>query len=125
MMLTAFGGLALVVAAVGTYGVIAYDVAQRGQELSVRVALGARAADIVRLVVAQGIAVAVAGVAIGLALALAVARWVQPLLFEQSARDPATYGGVGVALLLVAALASAVPALRAARTDPNGALRSD
>ncbi len=124
-MFVAFGILALLVAAVGLYGVITYNVAQRMHELGVRVALGARSGDVVRLVVGQGVRFAMAGVLVGLALALLAAKWIQPLLFQQSARDPATYAAVGAILLAVALLASAVPALRATRADPNSALRSD
>lgn len=124
-MFVAFGGLALLVAAVGLYGVIAYNVAQRMHELGVRIALGARAEHVVRLVVAQGVRVAAAGVLIGLLVSLAVARWIEPLLFRQPARDPLTYSIVAALLLLVALVASAVPALRATRADPNAALRSD
>ena len=124
-LFVAFGVLALLVAAVGLYGVITYNVAQRMHELGVRIALGAQAADVVRLVVGQGIRFAVAGVALGLALALLAAKWIQPLLFEQSARDPGTYGLVAAMLLSVALLASAMPAARATRADPNSALRSE
>jgi hypothetical protein len=124
-LFVAFGVLALLVAAVGLYGVISYNVAQRMHELGVRIALGAQSGDLVRLVVGQGVRFAGAGVAVGLALALLAARWIQPLLFRQSARDPATYGVVALLLLAVAVIASAVPSLRAARADPNSALRSD
>ena len=124
-MFVAFGVLALVVAAIGLYGVIAYSVTQRMHELGVRVALGARSHNIVRLVVGQGISFAAAGAAIGLAIALLAARWVQPLLFQESARDPVVFTFVGVAIALVAVAASAVPALRATRADPNVALRSE
>ncbi len=124
-MFVAFGVLALLVAAVGLYGVITYNVAQRMHELGVRIALGAQSADVVRLVVGQGVRFAVAGVALGLTLAWLAARWIQPLLFQQSAQDPATYGMVAALLLAVALLASALPALRATRADPNSALRSD
>lgn len=121
----AFGVLALLVAAVGLYGVMGYNVAQRMHELSVRVALGARAADVLRLVVGQGVRLVFAGSAIGLALALVASRWLQPLLFEQSARDPSVYGGVAVLMLVVALVACAVPASRAASADPNAALRAE
>ncbi|HEV8197136.1 MAG TPA: ABC transporter permease [Gemmatimonadales bacterium] len=124
-MFVAFGVLALLVAAVGLYGMITYNVAQRMHELGVRIALGAQARDLVRLVVGQGLRFAMSGVAIGLAAALILAGWVQPLLFHQSARDPVTYGVVGAMLLAVAVVASAMPALRATRADPNSALRSD
>jgi predicted permease len=124
-MFVAFGILALLVAAVGLYGVISYSVAQRMHELGVRIALGAQSADLVRLVVGQGVRFAGAGVGLGLGIALLAARWIQPLLFRQSARDPTTYGAVAGLLLVVALVASAVPARRATRADPNTALRSD
>jgi ABC-type antimicrobial peptide transport system permease subunit len=121
----AFGGLALVVAIVGLYGVISYTVAQRMHELGVRIALGASAGDVVRLVVWQGVRVTIAGVAIGLLLASLASRWVQPLLFRLSATDPATYLAVGAVMLSSALAASALPTLRALRADPNSALRSE
>ena len=124
-LFVAFGGLALLVAAVGLYGVIAYSVAQRAHELGVRIALGAQSAHVVRLVVGQGVKFALAGVGLGIAVALLVAHSIQPLLFQQSARDPVTYGGVAGLLILVALIASAVPACRATRADPNSALRAD
>jgi ABC-type antimicrobial peptide transport system permease subunit len=120
-----FGALALLVAVVGLYGVISYGVAQRMHELGVRVALGARSADVMRLVVLTGLRLAIAGVAAGLSAAWLSARWVEPLLFRQSATDPLTYGVVGVAMLLAALAASAMPAFRAARADPNSALRAE
>lgn len=124
-LFVAFGGLAFVVAVVGLYGVISYNVAGRMHELGVRIALGAKPASLVRLVVTQGVQLAIVGVVIGLAIALGAARWVQPLLFQQSAKDPLTYGIVAVSMLLVAMVASLVPARRAAQADPNLALRSD
>jgi putative ABC transport system permease protein len=120
-----FGLLALIVASVGLYGVIAYTVTQRMHELGVRMALGAQRSDVMRLVVGQGVRFAVAGVVIGSALALAASDWLQPLLFRQSARDPLVFTLVGVALVVVALLASAVPAFRAVRADPNSVLRSE
>jgi predicted lysophospholipase L1 biosynthesis ABC-type transport system permease subunit len=119
------GVLALVVAAVGMYGVISYNVAQRMHELGVRVALGARAQDVVRLVVGQGVSFAGAGVVIGLGLAALSAKWIQPLLFNEPARDPYAYVVVGALMIVVGAAASAVPSIRATRADPNVALRSD
>ena len=124
-MFVAFGALALLVAAVGLYGVIAYTVAQRMHELGVRIALGAQQRDVVRLVVGQGVSFAIAGVVIGLSVAFVAARWIQPLLFQQSATDPLTYGAVGAIILIVALVASAIPARRATRADPNVALRVD
>jgi predicted permease len=124
-MFVAFGVLALIVAAIGLYGVIGYNVIQRMHELGVRVALGAQATDILRLVVGQGIAFAIAGVALGGAIAFAASRWMQPLLFQQSAKDPVVYAFVGAIMLVVAMIASAAPAARAAQADPNAALRAE
>jgi putative ABC transport system permease protein len=121
----AFGALALIVAAVGLYGVIAYDVAQRTHELGVRVALGAKTRNIIGLVVRQGLTFAAIGAGVGLTIAALAAPWLQPLLYKESARDPLTFLAVGTVMLLVAAAASAVPAFRASRVDPSGALRSD
>lgn len=124
-MFSLFGLLALLVAAVGLYSVIAYNVAQRTHELGVRMALGARTGDVLRLVVGEGLRVTVVAIALGVAAALLAGRWVKPLLFQVSEKDPTTYVGVAVALLLVAGAASLVPARRAARVDPSVALRSD
>ena len=124
-MFVAFGALALIVAAVGLYGVIAYNVAQRMHELGVRVALGAQAADVGRLVVGQGLRLAIAGLAIGGAISLAASHWIQPLLFQQNARDPVVFAVVAAMLMVVALIASSVPAMRAARVDPNAVLRSE
>ena len=124
-MFVAFGALALVVASVGLYGVIGYGVAQRMHELGVRIALGAQRPDIVRLVVGQGVRLAVAGALIGIAITVFASRWIEPLLFRQRANDPLVYASVSAVMIGVALLASAVPALRAARADPNSALRSD
>jgi putative ABC transport system permease protein len=122
-MFVAFSALALVLAAIGLYGVIAFDVAQRTQELGVRIALGAQVGDVLRLIVGAGLRFAVAGVAVGIAIALLASRFVTPLLFGVSARDPVVFGAVGVVLLAVAAVASGIPAWRATRVDPNTALR--
>ncbi|GJG85966.1 hypothetical protein tb265_11470 [Gemmatimonadetes bacterium T265] len=124
-LFTGFGALALVVAAVGLAGVVGYDVARRRHELGVRAALGARAGDLVRVVLRQGVRFTAAGVVVGSVLALAASRWLAPLLFQQSATDPRVYGGVAAAMLLVALGASAAPAARAARADPNAALRAE
>jgi len=124
-MFVAFGALALLVAAVGLYGVISYSVAQRTHELGIRIALGAQAADVVRLVVNQAVSFAGAGVLLGILGALGAARWVEPLLFGESARDPYVYGVVAAMIGIVSLAASAAPALRATRADPNAALRSN
>ncbi len=122
---TAFGALALVVAAVGLYSVIAYNVAQRRQELAVRLALGAAAGVVMRLVVGEGLRFAATGAAVGGAIALIAAPRIAPLLFNQSPRDPIVFGTVTGALLLVAVIASMIPAIRGARVDPNAALRAE
>lgn len=124
-MFVAFGILALVVAAVGLYGVIGYNVAQRMHELGVRIALGAENGHIVRLVIGQSARFAFVGIAAGAVLAYVAGRWLEPLLFEQSARDPIIFAAVTTVLLLVTLIASAAPALRAVRADPATALRSD
>jgi predicted permease len=124
-MFAAFGVLALAVASIGLYGVIAYNVTQRMHEVGVRMALGARAGDILRLVVGQGLRFAAAGITVGVALALFAATWLQPLLYRQSARDPFIYLMVSALLVLVAIIASASPAMRAARADPTTALRTE
>jgi putative ABC transport system permease protein len=124
-MFVAFGVLALVLAAIGLYSVIAYNVTQRTHELGVRRALGAQAADVARLVVSDGLRVVAIGVALGLVAALWAGRWLKPLLFDVSPTDPAVYVFVSVTLVLVAIAASFLPALRATRVDPNVALRTD
>jgi ABC-type antimicrobial peptide transport system permease subunit len=124
-MFVAFGALALVVAAIGLYAVIAYDVTQRQRELGVRVALGAQRASIVQLVMSQSLRVAVAGISAGALVAWLGGRWVQPLLYHESARDPLVYAFVALAMMTVSVVASASPAFRAATTDPGTILRSD
>ena len=124
-MFTIFGALALVLAAVGLYGVIAYDVAQRMREMGVRVALGAQAADIRRLVLWQGIRVTVAGVTLGVIVAFVTVRYVEKLLFDTRAHDPVAFGVAVGTILVVAVLASLIPAGRATRVDPVVALRSE
>lgn len=124
-MFSAFGVLALLLAGVGLYSVIAYNVTQRMHELGVRRALGAQARQVVRLVVSDGLRVVVAGLVIGGAISLWAVQFVEPLLFKVSARDPLVFGLVVLLLLAVAVVASWVPALRASRVDPNIALRTD
>lgn len=124
-MFVALGVLALLVAAVGLHGVIGYAVAQRLHELGIRIALGAPSASIVRLVVLQAVSMVAVGLAIGGALALVAARWMQPLLFGESARDPAVFGIVAVVIGVVSLVAAAGPAMRATRADPGAALRFD
>jgi putative ABC transport system permease protein len=124
-MFVAFGTLALVLAAIGLYSVIAYNVAQRTHELGVRVAFGAQVTDVIRLVLIEGLRLAVAGVVIGGGIALLAGRWVAPLLFKVKPTDPLVFGFVIATLLVVATVASLIPAMRAARVDPNVALRSE
>ncbi|MBI4503793.1 MAG: ABC transporter permease [Gemmatimonadetes bacterium] len=124
-MFVAFGGLALVLAAIGLYSVIAYNVAQRTHELGVRVALGARMGDLVRLVVTDGLRLAGIGVGVGAAIALWAGKWVTPLLFQVSPKDPTVFLFVTLTLAAVAVLASWIPVLRASRVDPNVVLRSE
>jgi ABC-type antimicrobial peptide transport system permease subunit len=124
-MFVVFGSLALVLAAVGLYSVIAYGVAQRTREIGVRIALGAGVGDVVRLVIAEGMRFAGVGIVVGAALALWASKWVGPMLFSVSARDPVVYAVVAVVLLLAAMLASAIPSLRATRVDPNVALKAE
>jgi predicted permease len=124
-MFLAFGGLALTLAAIGLYSVIAYTVAQRRQEIGVRMALGATQTDVARLVVGGGMRPVIAGIAIGAGLALWAGRAVEPLLFQQPAADPVVFLTVGGLLIAVALLATALPALTAARIDPQVALRAE
>jgi ABC-type antimicrobial peptide transport system permease subunit len=124
-MFLAFGALALTLAAVGLYAVIAFAVAQRNQELGVRIALGARVADVVRLVIGEGVRVTLGGLVVGAAIALLAGRGLATMLYRVSPRDPLVFATVGLTLLVVGILASAIPAFRAARVDPNVALRTD
>jgi putative ABC transport system permease protein len=124
-MFVAFGVLALVLAAVGLYSVIAYNVTQRQHELGVRVALGAKGPDVIRLVVTDGLKVVGVGVTVGLLVALWAGKFVQPLLFSVSPRDPSVFVLVATTLVGVAIAASWIPARRASRVDPNVVLRSD
>jgi ABC-type antimicrobial peptide transport system permease subunit len=124
-MFTIFGGVGLLLAAVGLFAVMAYNTAQRTHELGVRIALGAQTRDVVRLVVVGGLRIAVAGVALGAVVALLGGRFIAPLLFNVSAKDPSVFGTVALTLVATAALACMVPAWRATRVDPNVALRSE
>jgi ABC-type antimicrobial peptide transport system permease subunit len=124
-MFTIFGLLALILAAVGLYGVIAYDIAQRMREMGVRVALGAQATDIQTMVLWQGLRVAVSGAALGTVIAFVAVKYVEALLFHTSARDPLAFGAAFGTIVVVAILATLIPARRATRVDPVVALRSE
>ena len=124
-LVAVFAGIALALALVGTYGVLAYHITERTREFGVRMALGARAGQIMRMVVRQGMAPAVAGVLVGLAGAAALTRVLGTLLFETEPLDPVAFGGTAAALLAAALAACLVPAHRATRVDASAALRAE
>jgi hypothetical protein len=124
-MFLAFGVLALVIAAIGLYSVVSYRVVQRMHELGVRRAIGAQSGDIVRLFVQDALRLAGIGIVLGAVAALAAGRWIQPLLFNESARDPIVFVIVAAALVAVSFAASWIPARRGASIDPVSALRID
>jgi len=125
LLIGVFATVALVLAAVGIYGVMSYAVAQRTQEIGIRMALGAEQEHVLRMVLRNGTFLALSGIAIGLAAAFSLARLIAALLFETSAADPPTFSVVPLLLLAVAVLASYLPARRAARIDPMAALRCE
>jgi predicted permease len=124
LLIGVFSATALILALVGIYGVIAYSVAQRTQELGIRIALGASSADIFRLVIGNGLRLAVAGTIIGLVASFALTRLMASLLFQTSATDPIAFVASAAVFAVVAALASYLPARRAMRINPTDALHS-
>lgn len=120
-----FGAIGLVLATVGLYGLLAFTVTRRRREIGIRMALGAQASDVRRLVLGQGLRLTLIGLAIGFALAFAATRLLASLLFGVSPLDPVTFGGITILLGLTAAIACIVPAVRATRTDPMVAIRHD
>jgi ABC-type antimicrobial peptide transport system permease subunit len=124
-LLGGFAMLALLLAAIGIYGVMAYLVSQRTREIGIRVALGARPSSVVRLIVMYALGLAAAGVAIGLVAAVLLSRAMAGLLYQISPTDPWTFGGITLVLFATALVAAMTPARRAARVDPMIALRAD
>jgi ABC-type antimicrobial peptide transport system permease subunit len=122
-VMTVFGGCALLLAAIGIYGLMAYSVEQRTQEIGIRMALGAQASQVRRMVVSQGMILALVGVAIGLAASFGLARLITTFLFGVTAKDPFVFAGVPLLLAAVALFAVWLPARRASKVDPLIALR--
>jgi putative ABC transport system permease protein len=124
-MATAFGLLALLLATMGLYSVMTYAVSQRTREIGIRMALGAQAGDVLRMVVWRGLRLTIVGMVLGLAAAFGLTRVMKNLLFDMSATDPATFALIALLLVGVALIASYVPARRAAKVDPLQALRHE
>jgi putative ABC transport system permease protein len=124
-MFSAFGAVAILLAAIGVYGVLSYSVSQRRQEIGVRMALGADRQAVLRLVIGQGITLAAVGIVTGIVAALGVTQLIKTLLYNVTASDPASFSVVAVFLAAVAVVASYIPARRAMAVDPIIALRND
>ena len=124
-LISAFAGIAVLLATAGIYGVISYSMRQRTQEIGIRMALGAESVDLIRLVLWEGMRPAAIGVLVGLALALSLTRFMQTLLYGVTAVDPVTFVATVAALVMVCVLANLLPALRTTRIDPLTALRQE
>ena len=125
LLVTSFAAVALLLSAIGIYGVMGYYVQQHLKEISIRMALGGSRADVARLVIGQGMTVVGLGIVAGLALALATTRLMSSLLFGVGASDPLAYASAGALLFVVALVACAVPAFRAMRLQPAAVLRNE
>jgi putative ABC transport system permease protein len=125
LLLSLFAGLALLLTAIGLYGVMAYAVVQRAQEIVIRIALGAQTGDVLKMVLRQGLKLTTLGLAIGLAAAYALTRYMQSLLFGVKATDPSTFAAIALLLIAVALMACWIPAKRATKVDPMVALRCE
>jgi putative ABC transport system permease protein len=123
-LITGFAGVALMLALIGLYGVMAYSVAQRTAEIGIRQAIGAQPVDILRMVLAQGLRLSGLGIGLGAVAAFALTRVISTMLYHVSATDPLTFAAIAVLFLLVALAASSIPAWKAARVDPVIALRN-
>jgi putative ABC transport system permease protein len=125
ILLGIFASVALIIAMVGIYGVISYAVSQHTHEIGIRMALGAQASDVLRMVIWRGLSLALIGVTLGLAAALALTRVMKNLLFEVSTTDPATFVLIALLLVVAAMIASYIPARRATKVDPLLAIRNE
>jgi ABC-type antimicrobial peptide transport system permease subunit len=122
---TVFGAIALLLASIGLFGLMSYNVGRRTSEMGIRMALGAQRFDVIQLVMRESLVLVVAGVVAGATIAIASTRFIEPMLFSVAARDPSTFASAAAVMLLVSAIAAYLPARRASRVDPVIALRYD